>query len=91
MKSLSIWSIVFAIIGVLLFGFSYIFPEYFEILMSLGFGLLIIGSLLCFGAMLKRETGIAKFLSVAAFFILSFIIIWVDPFQIVRLLIWMKN
>ncbi|MDM5248548.1 hypothetical protein [Lysinibacillus sp. G4S2] len=43
------------------------------------------------GAVLKREQGKAKFLPVLTFFLFSFIITWNEPFQIVRLLTWMKN
>ena len=91
MKHLSIWSIVFAIIGVILFSCSYVFTESFEFLMIMGFVFLVIGSLFCFGAMFKREKGVWKFLSVGAFFILSFAITWSDPFQVLRLITWIKN
>lgn len=56
-----------------------------------GFGALLIGMLCSFGAMSKNEKGKSKFLAVAAFFLLSFILAWNDPFQIIRLLTWMKN
>ncbi|MED1470651.1 hypothetical protein [Bacillus salipaludis] len=91
MKSFSFWSFVFAVFGVLFFGSSYMFPELFEPLMASGFGLLIVGSLFCLGAIFKSEKENAKFLSVAALFFLSSIIIWSEPFQFVRVLTWMKN
>ncbi|ETI70540.1 hypothetical protein [Neobacillus vireti] len=91
MKWFSKLSVLFAIIGVLLFCSSYLFTELFEPLMTSGFGLLIVGSLLCFGAIFRSEKGKVKFLSLAALFLLSFIIVWSEPFQFVRLLTWMKN
>lgn len=91
MKSFSFWSFVFAVFGVLFFGSSYMFPEFFEPFMASGFGFLIVGSLFCFGALFKSEKGKAKFLSVAALFFLSSINVWSKPFQIVRVLTWMKN
>ncbi|WP_026575476.1 hypothetical protein [Bacillus sp. UNC438CL73TsuS30] len=91
MKSFSFWSFVFAVFGVLILGSSYLFPKFFEPLMASGFGLLIVGSLFCFGALFKSEKGNAKFLSVAALFFLSSIIVWSQPVQIVRVLTWMKN
>ena len=91
MKSFSIWSVIFAVIGVLLFSSSYVFPELFEPLMALGFGFLIIGLLFCFGGLFKRDKGFAKFLAVLALFFLGFIIVWSEPFQIVRLHTWLKN
>ncbi|MGE7183927.1 hypothetical protein ACQKKK_07925 [Peribacillus sp. NPDC006672] len=91
MKRLSYWSIVFAVIGTVSLGCSFVFPKAFELLMVLGFGALLIGMFFSFGAMFKSEKGKSKFLAVAAFFLLSFILVWNEPFQIVRLLTWMKN
>ncbi|SIQ03693.1 hypothetical protein SAMN05878482_101151 [Peribacillus simplex] len=91
MKSLSNWSIVFAVIGILSFCYSFALPKVSELLMISGFGALVIGMLCSFGAIFKNEKGKSKFLAVAAFFLLSFILVWNEPFQIVRLLTWMKN
>ncbi|WP_223592319.1 hypothetical protein [Neobacillus bataviensis] len=91
MKMLSKLSILFAVIGVLLLGSSYMNPSHFEPLMVSGFGVLFIGFLLSFGAMFKKEQGKIKFFAAAAFFLLSFIITWNDPFQIIRILTWIKN
>jgi hypothetical protein len=91
MKSLSNWSFVFAVIGAVSFCCAFFLPKSFELLMVSGFGALLIGMLFSFGAMLKSEKGKTKFLAVAAFFLLSFILVWNEPFQIVRLLTWMKN
>ncbi|MBL3645984.1 hypothetical protein JMN23_26990 [Bacillus sp. RHFB] len=91
MKRLSNWSIVFAVIGILSFCCSLAFSKTSDLLMISGFGALLIGMLCSFGAMYKKEKGNSKFLAVAAFFLLSFILVWNEPFQIVRLLTWMKN
>jgi hypothetical protein len=91
MNSLSKCSIGFAVIGVLLFATSYAIPNSFEPLMVSGFSALLIGMLLSFGAMFRSEQGKTKFLAVAVFFLLSFIISWNEPLQIVKLLTWMKN
>ncbi|MDV7767072.1 hypothetical protein [Peribacillus sp. CSMR9] len=91
MKRLSNWSIVLAVIGAVSFGCSFVFPKAFEPLMAIGFGALLIGMLFSFGAMFKSEKGKSKYLAVAAFFLLGFILVWNEPFQIVRLLTWMKN
>ncbi|MCY9006871.1 hypothetical protein [Peribacillus frigoritolerans] len=91
MKRLSNWSIIFAVIGLLSFCCSLTFSKAFELLMISGIGALLIGMLCSFGAMYKNERGMSKFLAVAAFFLLSFILVWFEPFQIVRLLTWMKN
>ena len=84
-------SIIFAAIGALLLSLSYIYPNNFEIFMVSGFASLIIGLVLSFAAFFKREQGQIKFIPVIAFFLLSFIITWNDPFQILRLLTWIKN
>ncbi|MFE4813717.1 hypothetical protein ACFQ9Y_21700 [Peribacillus simplex] len=91
MKRLSNWSIVFAVIGTLSFCRSLFLPKASGQLMILGFGALVIGMLCSFGAMYKNEKGKLKFLAVATFFLLSFILVWNEPFQIVRLLTWIKN
>ncbi|MGG4266099.1 hypothetical protein [Peribacillus simplex] len=91
MNRLSNWSIVFAVIGAVSFGCSFVFPKAFELLIVLGFSALLIGMLFSFGAMFKSEKGKSKFLPVAAFLLLGFILVWNEPFQIVRLLTWMKN
>ncbi|WP_458354539.1 hypothetical protein [Peribacillus frigoritolerans] len=91
MKRLSNWSIVFAVIGTLSFSCSLAFSKASALLWFSGFGALLIGMLCSFGAMYKNEKGKSKFLAVAAFFLLSFILVWNEPFQIVRLLTWVKN
>ncbi len=91
MRGFSFFSVVFAVIGVLLFWSSYIFSGMFESLMASGFVFLIMGSLFCYVAVYRSEKGKAKFLSVVALFFLSFIVVWSDPFQVIRLLTWMKN
>ncbi|MFJ8459268.1 hypothetical protein ACIQ57_09060 [Lysinibacillus xylanilyticus] len=84
-------SIIFAVIGAVVLSFSYIYSTNFEIFMISGFGLLLISLLLSLGAVLKKEMGKYKFFPVITFFFCSFIITWYEPFQIVRLLTWIKN
>ena len=84
-------SIIFAVIGAVLLSFSYIYSTNFVILMISGFGLLFISFLLSLGAIFKREQRKYKFFPVLTFFFCSFIITWYEPFQIVRLLTWIKN
>ncbi|MCK1981444.1 MULTISPECIES: hypothetical protein [Peribacillus] len=91
MKRLSNWSVVFAVIGTLSFCCSLSLLKASEQLMISGFGALLLGMLCSFGAMYKNEKGKSKKMAVAAFLLLSFILVWNDPFQIVRLLTWMKN
>jgi hypothetical protein len=61
MKSLSNWSIIFAVIGTLSFCCSLALPTASELLMISGFGALVIGMLCSFGAMYKNEKGKSKF------------------------------
>lgn len=84
-------SIIFAIIGAVVLSFSYIYSTNFEIFMISGFGLLFVSLLLSLGAVFKSEQGKYKFFPVVTFFFCCFIIAWYDPFQIVRLLTWIKN
>ncbi len=84
-------SILFAAIGALLLGSSTLNTNSPELLMGTGLVVLFLGVVLSFGAMFKREKGNMKFLAVAVFFLFSFLLTWNDPFQIVRLLTWIKN
>ena len=91
MKILSKLSVIFAVIGVLFLGSSYVYSNYIEPLMLTGFVVLFIGLMLSFGARFKGEQGKMKLLAVLTFFLFGFIISWNDPFQIFRLLTWIKN
>ena len=88
---LSKLSVIFSIIGVVILSFSYIYSSNFEILMISGFGIIFISILLSLVSVFKREQGKYKFLPALTFFLCSFIITMYDPFQIVRLLTWIKN
>ncbi|AOH56346.1 hypothetical protein ABE28_018425 [Peribacillus muralis] len=90
MKNSSRWSIVFAVMGAAAFGSSFISKAAFDFLMIFGFAASSLGMLLSFGAMYKNERGKTKFMAVAAFF-LGFILVWNEPFQVIRLLTWLRN
>ncbi|MCK1992112.1 hypothetical protein GW626_17305 [Peribacillus muralis] len=90
MKNLSRWSIVFAVIGTAAFGCYFVNPKAFDFLIF-GFGSLLLGLILSFGAMFKNEKGKTKFLAVAVFFLFGFFLVWNEPFQVIRLLTWMRN
>ncbi|WP_285767190.1 hypothetical protein [Peribacillus sp. SI8-4] len=91
MKNLSRWSIGFAMMGAAAVGLSFASKEAFDLLMVFGFGALLLGMLVSFGALFKNEKGKEKFLAVGAFFLLSFILVWNEPLQIIRFLTWMRN
>lgn len=84
-------SILFAVIGTLFLGRAQVFSNDVELFMACGFASLMIGSALSFFALLKRELGKIKYIAIIAFFVLSFIITWNDPFEMIRMLTWMKN
>ncbi|WP_052352742.1 hypothetical protein [Neobacillus dielmonensis] len=83
--------IVFTGIGILLLGSSYIFHGILDLLVFSGFVLLFLGLVVSFAAMFRKEQGKMKFLAVGAFFLFSFVVTWIDSFQILRLFTWIKN
>ncbi|WP_066070215.1 hypothetical protein [Neobacillus soli] len=91
MKPFSLWSIVFIFLGLLSFGLNWIVEGHFEPTVLIGVIFLLIGVVLSFIAISKKEKGSIKFLSLASFFIILFLVTWFEPFQVVRIMTWLKN
>ena len=91
MKAFSLWSIVFIFLGLLSFGLNCIMLSYSELITLIGVIFLLIGVLLSFIAISKKEVGRLKYISLTSFFIILFIVTWFEPFQIIRILTWLKN
>lgn len=91
MKSRSIWSIVFIVLGLLLFGMNWIIEGYSEPIAFIGAIFIFLGAILSFIAILKNEKGSMKFISLVSFFVILFLITWFEPFQILRIVTWLKN
>lgn len=91
MKAFSLWSIVFIFLGLLSFGLNWIMLSYSELITLIGVIFLLIGVVLSFIAINKKEVGRLKYISLTSFFIILFIVTWFEPFQIIRILTWLKN
>ncbi|CAM4384767.1 hypothetical protein [Bacillus manliponensis] len=91
MKSFSIWSLRCIALGTLLFGVNWIIEGYVEPIVFIGIICLVAGSILSFIAIAKQEEGRLKFVSPLFFFLALFFITWYEPFQIIRIVTWLKN
>ncbi|MDM5193647.1 hypothetical protein QUF93_13955 [Bacillus hominis] len=91
MKRFSILSITFMVIGLLLFGLNWIIVGYSEPIVLLGFISSLVGIVLSFIAIAKREVGTIKFISLLSFFVVMFLITWFEPFQVLRIITWLKS
>lgn len=52
---------------------------------------LVIGAIFSLLAMAKKEKGKTKFTAIASFFAVTFMITWFEPFEIIRLMTWLKH
>jgi hypothetical protein len=91
MKNFSTISLIFLVIGLVLFGIIYVAPGFNELIALLGFLLLLFGAICSFIAISKREKGNTKYFAVSSFFIIFLLVTWFEPFLILRMLTWIKN
>ena len=91
MKRFSISSIVLVSIGILFFILNWLIDGYVEPIVLTGVIFIFIGALFSFIAISKKEKGSVKYISVAIFIILLFLVTWFEPFQIIRMMTWLKN
>lgn len=91
MKPFSIWSLGFIVLGLLLFGLNWIVEGYFEPIVLTGIICLLAGITLSLIAIAKKEEGKLKFVSLISFFIVLCLITWFEPFQVIRMMTWLKN
>ncbi|MFF2753333.1 hypothetical protein ACFVR1_06195 [Psychrobacillus sp. NPDC058041] len=91
MKRLSKSSIAFIFLGFLFFTFNWIIDDYVEPIILLGAIFLLIGAVFCFIAISKREKGSIKYISLSSLFIVLFLVTWFEPFQVIRMMTWIKN
>jgi hypothetical protein len=91
MKSFSIWSIFFIVLGLVSFGLNWGIEGYSEPIVLMGAIFLLVGAGFSFFAFSKKEKGNIKFISLTSFFIILFFITWFEPFHIIRIITWFKN
>ncbi|EJS67035.1 hypothetical protein [Bacillus cereus] len=91
MGKFSVLSIVLMFIGLLLFGLNWIIDGYSEPIVLFSFISFLVGSVLSLIAVAKREKGTLKFISLISVFVVMFLITWFEPFQVLRIITWLKN
>lgn len=91
MRTFSTWSILCVVVGMLAIGLSWVIESYFEPILLIGAVFLLIGAIFSFIAIFKKEKGSTKFLSLACFLIIQFLVTWYAPVQVIRIITWLKN
>ncbi|SEM56792.1 hypothetical protein SAMN04487786_2140 [Paenisporosarcina quisquiliarum] len=90
MVPFSMRSIAFIVLGSLFFVLTWIIESYFEPLLLIGAIGLLMGGIFSFIAIFKEEKGSMKYISVISFFIILFLFTWFKPFEIIRIITWLK-
>ncbi|MGE6539316.1 hypothetical protein [Bacillus luti] len=91
MRKFSLLSVTLMILGLVLFGLNWIIDSYSEPIVLLGYISFLFGIVLSFIAIVKREDGTLKFISLISFFVVMFLITWFESFQVLRIITWLKN
>ena len=91
MKRFSLLSIVLIIIGIITYGINRYMGENAELFILVGFISLFVAVILGLMAIAKNEAGKLKYVTILMAFVVLGIVTWAEPFQIVRVLTWLKN
>lgn len=91
MLRFSMWSSGFTGLGLLLFGLHWMVEGYVEVLLLTGVLFLGLGAIFSFTAMAKREKGVLQFVSLFSCFLALFMFTWFEPFQVLRMMTWLKQ
>jgi len=91
LKKFSSLSIIFIVIGIVLLGVNYFSSNFSELIVLLGYVSIILGVINSYVAIMKKETGSLKYLSIGSFFVVLLLVTLFDPFQLLRVLTWIKN
>jgi membrane-bound ClpP family serine protease len=79
------------IVGFVLLLINYLYAKFNEPLVLIGFIAMLVGTIFSFVAFAKNEAGFLKFFAAGAFFVVTFLICALDPFQVIRMMAWLKN
>ncbi|PQD93798.1 hypothetical protein CYL18_17910 [Pradoshia eiseniae] len=91
MKRFSLLSILLIIIGIIAYVINRSIGENAELFILIGFICLFVAVILGFMAIAKNEAGKLKYLTILMAFVVLGFVTWMEPFQIVRVLTWLKN
>ena len=90
-KRFSICSLCMILLGGILISLSVTMESKVELTFLWGLTACLIGIIFSIVAFIKQEEGMLKVYSVCTFFIVLFLISWFEPFQLIRVLAWLKN
>jgi len=91
LKAFSFTSMGLCIVGFVLLLINYLNAKFNEPLVLIGFIAMLMGTIFSFVAFAKNEAGFLKFIAAGAFFVVTFLICALDPFQVIRMMAWLKN
>ncbi|ANC77092.1 hypothetical protein [Fictibacillus phosphorivorans] len=91
MKKISTWSVMLLMLGLFLVCINGDFIIYSEWTMLVGLLIIMLGTTLCFLAFLQMEKGNAKSISLVLSILVIFFITWFKPFELIRIISWLKN
>ncbi|MFK2824615.1 hypothetical protein QYG89_02740 [Bacillus sp. B190/17] len=91
MQIYSLSSIAFSFIGMLFIGLSFVLSHFNEYLFAMGLIFSLAGVVVSVRAITKGETGIVKYIAIAAFGLVNLTVIWAAPFHYIQLFTWVKN
>ena len=91
MKRFSMLSLLLIIMGIITYGINRYMGENAELFILVGFISLFVAVILGLMAIAKNEAGKLKYVTILMAFVVIGIVTWAEPFQIVRVLTWLKN
>ena len=91
MKRFSMLSLLLIIMGIITYGINRYMGENAELFILVGFISLFVAVILGLMAIAKNEAGKLKYVTILMAFVVLGIVTWAEPFQIVRMLTWLKN
>jgi len=91
LKFYSYISICIVAIGGGMLLFNYLNKDFNEPLVFAGFIAMLLGAIFSFVSVARNESGFLKFVAVGAFFTVILLACVLEPFQIIRMMVWLKN
>lgn len=91
MKKFSRLSMLFLLAGLTFVIAYWLMQDSLEAFFLTGLLSLFLGVIFSFLAIVRRENGKTKFASLISVFVIGLAITWFEPFEIVRMMTWLKN
>ena len=90
-KPFSRISISIIIFGVIMLGTNGLSANFNELIGLIGLISCLFGVVFSYVAIAKKEKGSLKYISITSFFLVLLWMVLLEPFQLIRILTWMKN